>query len=144
MKRQSQFQKVLTVSSKCLKATYALSLLVAKRKTPHNIAEELIIPCTVEIASILFDEKTASVKRAIPSSDNTVRSRIQHMASDIVDHVVEKISKCKQFCFLLDESTDIAGETQLLVFVRVPDSDDIMEHILFCRSLRGKVTGEKI
>jgi hypothetical protein len=57
-KRQIQFQKVLTVSSKCLKSSYALSLLVAKRKKTHNIVEELIIPCAVEIASVMFDEKT--------------------------------------------------------------------------------------
>jgi hypothetical protein len=71
-KQQTQFQKVLTVSSKCLKASYALSLLVAKHKKTHNIAEELIIPCAVEIASMIFDAKTASLIKAIPSSDNTI------------------------------------------------------------------------
>jgi hypothetical protein len=81
MKRQTQFQKVLTVSSKCLKASYTLSLLVEKRKKPHNIAEELIIPCAMEIASMIFDERTASLIKAIPSSDNTVQRRIQDMAS---------------------------------------------------------------
>jgi hypothetical protein len=64
---------------------------------PHNIAEELIIPCEVEIASIMFDEKTASLIKEIPSSDNTVQRRIQDMASVIVDQVVEKISKSEQF-----------------------------------------------
>jgi hypothetical protein len=66
------------------------------------------------------------------------------MASDTVDQVVEKISKSKQFSIQLDESTDTAGEAQLLAFVRVLDSDDMMEHILFCRSLRENVTGEEI
>jgi hypothetical protein len=66
------------------------------------------------------------------------------MASDTIDQVVEKISKCKQFSIQFDESTDTVGEAQLFVFIRVPDSDDIMEHILFCRSLREKVTGEEI
>jgi hypothetical protein len=31
---------------------------VAKRKKTHNIAEEIIIPCAAETASIMFDEKT--------------------------------------------------------------------------------------
>jgi phage terminase Nu1 subunit (DNA packaging protein) len=82
---------------------------VAKCKKPHNIAEELIILCAVEIASIMFDEKTASLIKAIPSSDNTVQRRIQDMTSDIVDQVVENISKSKRFSIQLDESTDIAG-----------------------------------
>jgi hypothetical protein len=56
-KRQTQFQKGLTVSYKCLKKSYALSLPVAKHKEPHNITEDLIIPCAVEIASIMFDGK---------------------------------------------------------------------------------------
>jgi hypothetical protein len=115
----------------------------AKKKT-HIIAEELIIPFSVEIASIMFDEKAASVIKTIPSSDNTVQRRIQDMASEIVDQVAEKIRKSKQFSIQLDESTDIAGEAQVLAFVRVPDSVDIMGHILFCRILRKKVTGEEI
>jgi hypothetical protein len=45
----------------------------------------------------------------------------------------------------MDENTATAGEAQLLAFVRVPDSDDIMEHhILFRRSLREKETGDEI
>jgi hypothetical protein len=55
-KRQTRFQKSLTVYCKCLKASYAVSLLVAKHKEPHNITEELIIPCAVEITSIMSDE----------------------------------------------------------------------------------------
>jgi hypothetical protein len=115
-KRQTQFHKGLKVSSKCLKASYDLSLLVAKRKKPHNIAEELIIPCAVEIASIIFDEKTMSLIKAILSSDNTVQRRTQDMASDIVDQVAGKISKFKQFSIQLDESTDTAGEAQFYSF----------------------------
>jgi hypothetical protein len=140
-KRQTQFQKGLTVSSKCLKASYALSLLVAKCKRPHNITKELIILCAVEIALVMFDEKIASLIKAVPSSDNTIQGRIQDMASDIVDQVVEKISK---FSVYLDESIDIASKAQLLAFIQVSDSDDIMEHVLFCHSLREKVTGEEI
>jgi hypothetical protein len=98
----------------------------------------------MEIASIMFDEKTASLIKAIPSSDNTAQRRIQDMASDIADQVVDKINKSKQFSIQLDESTDIAGEVQLLAFIWVPDSDDIMKHILICCSSREKVTGEEI
>jgi hypothetical protein len=67
--------------------------------------------------------------KAVPSSDNTIQRRIQDMASDIVDQVVEIISKCKQFSIQLDGSKDTAGEAQLLAFVQVPDSDNLLEHI---------------
>jgi hypothetical protein len=104
-----------------------------RKKKPHNIPGELIILCAVEIASTMFDEKTASLIKAIPSSDNTVKGRIQGMTSDIVDQVVEKRCKSKEFSIQLDEFIDTAGEALLFAFVRVPDSDDIMEHFLFCR-----------
>jgi hypothetical protein len=42
------------------------------------------------------------------------------MASDIVYQAVEKKSKSKQFSIRLGESTDNAGEAQLLPFVGFP------------------------
>jgi hypothetical protein len=78
-------------------------LLVTKYKEPHNTAEELITRCAVEIASNMFDEKTASLIKAIPAFDNTIQSIIQNMSSDIVDQVAEKICKSKQSSNQLDE-----------------------------------------
>ncbi|XP_039174925.1 zinc finger BED domain-containing protein 5-like isoform X2 [Crotalus tigris] len=132
------------ISKKCLEASYELSLIAAKQNKPHTIFEEVVVPSAIEIASILFDEKMADAIRNIPCSDNTVQRRIQDMATDVIQQVVEKITAAEKFAFQLDESTDIAGNAQLIVFVRVPDSDNILEHILFCRPLPGKTTGEEI
>lgn len=37
-----------------------------------------------------------------------------------------------------------AKKPQLVAFVRYVDNDDISEHILFCKTLEGKTTGEDI
>ncbi|KAM3844770.1 zinc finger BED domain-containing protein 5-like [Vipera latastei] len=132
------------ISKKCLEASYELSLIAAKQNKPHNIFEEVVVPSAIEIASILFDEKMANAIRNIPCSDNTVQRRIQDMATDVIQQVVEKITAAEKFAFQLDEGTDLAGEAQLIVFVRVPDSDGILEHILFCRPLPGRMTGQEI
>lgn len=58
------------------------------------------------------------------------------MGTDIVEQVVGKLSD--SFSLQLDESTDVSGNAQLVAFVRYVDTDDIYEHILFCKSLRGK------
>ncbi|XP_028654717.1 zinc finger BED domain-containing protein 5-like [Erpetoichthys calabaricus] len=86
----------------------------------------------------------ASVLKSIPCSDNTVQRRIKDISEDLIQQVVEKIIAAKEFSMQLDESTDISGEAQLVVFVRVPDSEDIIEHILLCRPLPERTTVEEI
>jgi hypothetical protein len=50
----------------------------------------------------------------------------------------------KQFVVQLDESTDISNEYELVAFVRVPDKVEIVEYILFCKSLKGNATGRAV
>jgi hypothetical protein len=66
------------------------------------------------------------------------------MAADAIDQVVEKIVLAKKFALLLDESTDISNEAELVTFVRVPNKVEIVEHILFCNSLKGNATGRVV
>jgi hypothetical protein len=44
----------------------------------------------------------------------------------------------------LDKSTDISNEAKLVSFVRVKDKAEIVEHILFCKSLKGNATGRVV
>jgi hypothetical protein len=44
----------------------------------------------------------------------------------------------------LDESTDISNEAELVTFVRFPNKVGIVEHILFCNSLKGNATGRVV
>uniref|UniRef100_A0A8C4T6Z4 DUF4371 domain-containing protein n=1 Tax=Erpetoichthys calabaricus TaxID=27687 RepID=A0A8C4T6Z4_ERPCA len=137
LKRQTVFRKTTNVPDKCLQASYALSLLATKQNKPHTVIEKLVL-------SIMFDDKMASVLKSIPCSDNTVQRRIKDISEDLIQQVVEKIIAAKEFSMQLDESTDISGEAQLVVFVRVPDCEDIIEHILLCRPLPERTTGEEI
>jgi hypothetical protein len=50
----------------------------------------------------------------------------------------------KQFALQLDESTDISNEAELVAFMRVPDKVEIVEHILFCKPLKGIATGRAV
>ncbi|KAJ4941766.1 hypothetical protein JOQ06_011640 [Pogonophryne albipinna] len=66
------------------------------------------------------------------------------MSVNIIGQVVNKIKLAGQFALQLDEMTDVSGEAQLLSFVRYKDASDINEHILFCKTLPGKTTGEEL
>jgi hypothetical protein len=73
-----------------------------------------------------------------------VQKRIVEMPADVTDQVVEKIVQAQQFGYELNESTYISNEAELVAFVRVPDDVNILEHILFCKSLKGNATGGAI
>ena len=133
-----------SVSSKALRASYAVSYLVAKQKKPHTIAECLILPALVKVSEIMFDTKTATALQSIPVSNNTISRRIEDIASDIVMQVIEQIKLTKMFALQLDESTDVSGEAQVIVFVRYQDCSDIRENILFCQNLQSRTTGEEL
>lgn len=141
---QEKLKKVTAVSTKALEASYAVSLLVAKSKKPFTVAEELILPAAVILAETMIDKKAADALKTVPLSNNTVCRRIDDMAVDIVDQVVEKLKLSGSFALQLDESTDVSGEGQLIAFVRYRDISEINEHILFCKKLTGSTTGKDV
>ncbi|XP_038160542.1 protein FAM200A-like [Cyprinodon tularosa] len=130
-------RKASTTSAKALEASYAVSLLVAKAKKPFTIAEDLLLPAAVVLAETMLDKKSADTLKTV-----SVCRRIDHMGTDIVEQVVEKLGD--SFSLQLDESTDVSGNAQLVAFVRYIDTDDICEHILFCKEMEGRTTGEDI
>ncbi|CAL9683639.1 unnamed protein product [Knipowitschia caucasica] len=141
---QSVIKKAASVSSKALEASYAVSLLVAKSKKPHTIVEQLILPAATALAEKMIDKRAADAFKTVPLSNNTVSRRIADMSSNIVEQVVSKMRRAGHFALQLDEMTDVSGEAQLLAFVRYKDESDINEHVLFCKALPGKTTGEEI
>ena len=71
--------KFQTESKSMVHASYAVSLLVAKAKKPHNIGETLIKPCLVSCAGILLGESAVSKMMQVSLSNDTVKSRICDM-----------------------------------------------------------------
>ena len=112
-------------------AFYEVSLQVAKAKKPHNIGETLIKPCLVACADILLGESAIAKMKQVSLPNNTVKNRIDNMASDIKSQLTPKIKPSPVFGIQLDESFDIASLSQLMVFVRYIHSQVIEEDLLF-------------
>ena len=60
-----------------------LAELIAKQKKTHTIAETLILPALKKIAGVMLGPDAANVLSKVPSSDNTVKRRIDDMSDDI-------------------------------------------------------------
>ncbi|CAB3242569.1 unnamed protein product [Arctia plantaginis] len=85
-------------SEKVLEASYELSLLIAKAKKSHTIGETLVKPCLLKATDIILGPETKQKFSQIPLSDNTVKRRIDDMAEDIKNQVVEAVKESCFFC----------------------------------------------
>lgn len=142
--RQSlRFQKKIKLSDKAQEASYLVAELVAKDMKPHTVAESLILPaCCAMVRTMLGPESEAEIKK-IPLSDNTISRRIDDMSADIEKSVFEVVKKSQMYALQADESTDISGKAQLLVFIRYIADNKIVEQFLCCKELQT-ATGQEV
>ncbi|KAL4135434.1 hypothetical protein QTP88_007043 [Uroleucon formosanum] len=92
----SLFKKQTSDLDKGLVASYKVSLLIAKNSKPHSIGETLILPALKEIIDTMQGEGTSNkMIKSIPLSNDTVSKRIDEMADDIenklINYLREKI-----------------------------------------------------
>ena len=106
-----------TDKKKGLEASHMVSYRVARAGKPHTIVEDLIIPAAMDMAGIMLGEKAPKTIQTMPSN-NTVSQRISDMAGDVLKQLLLRIQASEFYVLELDESTDVAGLAQLLVYVR--------------------------
>jgi hypothetical protein len=87
---------------------------------------------------------TAKHLKEIPLSNNTVMRRTELMSKDIKEQLLTRIKYGPKFALQIDESTDVAGLPQLLVFVRYCFEENIYEDFVFRRPLAERATGSDI
>jgi len=126
----------IAIDKPILSASYEVAYLIAKQGKPHTIGETLIKPCAMKMANIMLGKAAADKLSLIPLSNDTISCRIDDMSHDILDQVVQDlVTSPIKFSLQLDESTDVAEMSQLLVFVRYVKGEDIKEEFLFCKPL---------
>lgn len=141
--QQSLFTKAASVPANAQLASYKVAYRVAQCKKPHTIAEELILPCAMDMVSTMLDDSAASKLRAIPLSNNTVGRRIYDMSKDIEEQLNDKV-RDSHFSLQMDEATDGNKDCLLITYVRFIDGDDMREELLFCKQVPGRATAEEL
>ncbi|XP_050058856.1 zinc finger BED domain-containing protein 5-like [Aphis gossypii] len=121
-----------------------LSYRIARAGKPHTIAEDLIKPCMTEIVNCVLGEDAAKKITAVQCSNNVISDRIHKISDHIHDELICRLKNSKMFAIQLDESTDVAGLSILLVFVRHPFKGSIEEDLFLCAPLETNTTGEEI
>ena len=94
------------------KTSYELAFLTTRAKKDYSITENLIIPGALIIAENMLGGAAVNAIKSIPFSDTTMARRIEEMACDVSQQVIEKIKQDKRFALQLDESTDISNQAQ--------------------------------
>ncbi|XP_053545292.1 zinc finger BED domain-containing protein 5-like [Bombina bombina] len=144
-KQSASFTKRMKTSEKAQKASYLVAQIIAKNKEPHTIAETTIKESCCAIVRTMFGPEFEIEVNKIPLADNTIGRRIQDMSDDIKQQIMDIFQDDNMmFALQLDESTDVSGLAQLLVFIRFIHTDRIIEQFLCCLELPMRTRGEDI
>ena len=129
-----------------IEASYLVALRIAKAKKPHTIAEDLLFPATKDIVRIMFGTEYVNKLNTISLSNNTISRRIEDMSADIIEQVIQemKATAFGIFSIQVDESTDVANCSQLLVYVRYTNDGDFKDEFLFSKPLETTTTAQDI
>ncbi|XP_068229067.1 zinc finger BED domain-containing protein 5-like [Palaemon carinicauda] len=81
------------------------------------------------MVEIVLGNEMKKKNAQVPLSNSTVQRRMSNMATDIKDHVVQEIkfSAFGLFLIQLDESTNVASSSQLMVFARGNVTERVFE-----------------
>lgn len=126
-----------------LRASYNISLLIAKSGKPHTIGEQLILPAVEEVLKTVLHKSSFDILKRIPLSNNTVQRRIDEMSSDVESFLCDYL-QTTHFSIQLDESTLPGNEALLLTYVRFVMGEETHEELLFAKTLKTDTKGESI
>ena len=127
-----------------LRASYAVSLHIARNKKAHTIGEDLVKPCLIEAVRLVLGEEQAKKMKQIPLSNDTVKRRIAEMSSDILEQVTTELKSSPSFAIQLNESTDVSSCSQLLVYARYMKGHSVKEEYLFSEPLATNTRGKDV
>ncbi|XP_040275720.1 protein ZBED8-like [Bufo bufo] len=129
-----------------VEASYLVARRIARAMKPHTIGEDLLLPAAKDIVRVMIGDEYVKKLNAIFLSNDTVRRRLDDRSADILSKVVQEIKSAPLpiFSIQLDESTDVANCSQLLVFVRYINDGDFKDEFLFCKPLETTTTAHDV
>lgn len=141
--QQSTLIKFSSTHEAATKASFVLAHKIAKRNKLFSDAE-FVKDCMIDVINIVRPELKSKIE-AIPMSRKTIVRRIEAIATNLQETLLNTTNTFKWFSIALDESTDILDTAQLLIFIRGIDQHFcITEELLSMESLKGTTTGQDL
>lgn len=122
------------------RASCKVAHLIARSSRPFSDGD-FIKECLESICTEICPEN-ARLFSKIPLSRMTIQRRVEDLAKDITEQLLDRLASCTYFSVALDESTDITDTAQLLVYVRAVNSNfEVTQELAGLASLHGRTTG---
>ena len=77
-------------------------------------------------------------------SNNKVRRRIDEIAQNVRERLINRIKNCIFFAIQLDESTGIVNNANLIAFIHYDYENKLHEDFLFCKHLPSHTTSAEL
>ncbi|KAM3965294.1 glutathione hydrolase 1 proenzyme [Aphomia sociella] len=139
-----------------LRASYNISLLIAKSRKPHIIGQQFILPAVEEVLKTVLHKSPFDILKRIPLSNNTVQRRITEMSSDIesfsnlsqVECLDEDIQTYVQYLIALHDDFKIRFEDILTMeippWIINPFDETEVENVILQEELLELSTNEEL
>ena len=132
-------------SQPLLRASYKVSLIIAKAKAFHTVGEKPIKPSAVKVAQILLDRNEVKRIILVPLSDGTLNNRIADMSNDILSQLIVQIQDSpRRISLQFDETTNIKSISHLVAYVRFGKENTIVDELLFCLGMKWRTRATDI
>ncbi|XP_029648388.1 SCAN domain-containing protein 3-like [Octopus sinensis] len=134
---RSFFPSSSSQSNDGLRASYNISLLIAKSGKPHTKGTAV-----KEVLKTVLHKASEPIIKGIPLSNSSVQRRVDEMAEVVEDQLCTILKKA-EFSLPFDEFT-FPGYDSLLAYVRFLKEESLCQELLFSRLLETNSEGESI
>ncbi|XP_058026529.1 general transcription factor II-I repeat domain-containing protein 2-like [Ahaetulla prasina] len=139
------FSNCLSRTNHLTAASFQISLCIAKHGKPLSDGDIIKTAMLSRCNSLFHDfpNRDKILKRIseVPLSRNTVKDRVQRMASDIGQQLTADLQKAACYSMCLDESTDVNNHARLAILLRYAAGDIMREELLKLVSLPERTQG---
>lgn len=143
---RKKITQTCSVQQKATAASLRVAWILGKNKKPFTDSEmikECILAAVEEvITEDKVREQVMSCIKSIPMSDTTTARRMDVLATNVFETLLDQLRKADVMSLAVDESTDNSDTAQLCLYVRFFDGDVFREDILGLIPLEGHTTGE--
>ena len=153
---KSQYEKstmvlanTMTAQEKATECSLTMACILGKHKKPFSDAE-IVSECMIQIAETVFDGKQRdeiiNKIKQIPLSDSSAMRRAELLAEDLFLQLNEVLKNAPCISLAIDESTDMTGNAQHLIFGQYYDGSkkDFMQNLLGVTAIKKRTQGEDI